>query len=568
MTFLHHVETQLARTVSVLGLPARAEWVLRILVRIDVDAVAAEECRQADIHHRAGVLSWQRLVDLDAAEVDASDLGQLEQAVVALAEWELLQVVGRLPTDPVVPGAAALRLTHYGRSCLGLAPVVRGELKEVAEDVAPWTILHGTSREALLLEAGDLVGDSTYHLHFVPLQPQETGPACGQLAESLCARGAAVLDGFALRDNPQGLVALREVIGRTRSARAPRVLLVRDPASLRDLAFTTGARMKWIEPMVHTRRGDVVMDERITERLQEISGTTSADICGVPDSEIATPRRATTTMDDLLLPPDVQLQLDRALVHAHFRLDELPGQVHVPGKGQGYRLLLSGLPGTGKSLAAEALSTTLGRPMMKLDLSAVLSKWLGETEKLLAQVFDVAEIAGAVLVLDEAEALFRQRDTGQSGAGALATGVAYLLTRLDRFSGVLVATTNRIRDMDEAFFRRFDDFVVLPIPDDKTRAELWKRMLPRNGEADGVDLDFLGKRFAISGGLIRGAAIRATAWAKGMETPVSTPIVLASLARELGKADRSTAEVMVEPYRKEVKRLLGGDQATNPRTDR
>jgi hypothetical protein len=441
-------------------------------------------------------------------------------------------------------------------------------VSEVGEETWPWTILHGTSREALLLEAGSLIGDPSYHLYFVPLQPQDTGPICGQLAEALCARGAAVLDGFALRDNPQGLVALREVISRTRTAEAPRVLLVRDPSPLRDLAFMAGARMKWIEPVVHTRRGDVVMDERITRKLEEVSGKTAADICGVPDSEIANPCRATTTMDDLLLTRDVQLQLDRALVHARFRLDELPGQVHVPGKGQGYRLLLSGLPGTGKSLAAEALSNTLGRPLMKLDLSAVLSKWLGETEKLLAQVFDVAEIAGAVLVLDEAEALFRQRDTGQSGAGALATGVAYLLTRLDRYSGVLVATTNRIRDMDEAFFRRFDDFVVLPIPDDDTRAQLWMRMLPKNGEADGVDCGFLGKRFAISGGLIRGAAIRATAWAKGMERPLSTPIVLASLARELGKADRSTAEVMVEPYRKEVQRLLGGDQVSNPRTDR
>lgn len=566
MSFLHHVETQLARTVSVLGLPPRAEWVLRILVRIDVDAVAAEECRQGDIHHRAGVLSWQRLVDLDEAE-DA-DLAGLERAVVALSEWELLQVVGRLPTDPVVPGASALRLTHYGRSCLGLAPVVRAVGHEIGEETWPWTILHGTSREALLLEAGSFVGDPSYHLYFVPMQPQDTGPICGQLAEALCARGAAVLDGFALRDNPQGLVALREVISRTRTAQAPRVLLVRDPAPLRDLAFMADARMKWVEPRVHSRRGDVVMDERVTKRLEEVSGTTAADICGVPDSEIANPHRTTTTMGDLLLPRDVRLQLDRALVHARFRLEELPGQVHVPGKGQGYRLLLSGLPGTGKSLAAEALSNTLERPLMKLDLSAVLSKWLGETEKLLAQVFDVAEIAGAVLVLDEAEALFRQRDTGQSGAGALATGVAYLLTRLDRYSGVLVATTNRIRDMDEAFFRRFDDFVVLPIPDDDTREQLWMRMLPQNGEADGVDMGFLGKRFAISGGLIRGAAIRATAWAKGLEMPLSTPIVLASLARELGKADRSTAEVMVEPYRREVQRLLGGDHVPNPRTDR
>ena len=564
MTFLHHVEAQLAHAVAVLGLPSRAEWVLRILVRIDVDAAAAEECRQLDVHHRAGVLSWQRLVDLDAAE--QGGMADLEEAVVELANWELLQVVGRLSTDPVVPGAAALRLTHHGRACLGLAPVVRIGGERPDPEPTPWTILHGTSREALLLDAGELINDSSFHLLFAPTQAPEAGAICGQLAETLCARGSAVLDGYSGRENPQIGVFLRDVLGRTRMANAPRVLLVRDPASLRDLALSSGARMQWVEPLVHTRRADTVLDQRVTDLLEQDENMTAADICGVPDSEIANPHRVTTSMTDLLLPRDVRGQLDRALVHARYRLFELPGQVQIPGKGQGYRLLLSGLPGTGKSLAAEALATTLERPLMKLDLSSVLSKWLGETEKLLAQVFDVAEVSNAVLVLDEAEALFRQRDAGQSGTGALATGVAYLLTRLDRFDGVLVATTNRIRDMDEAFFRRFDDFVVLPIPDTDTRASLWERMLPPNGAADSVDMAFLADKFAISGGLIRGASIRATAWAQGMQRSLNTPIVLASLARELAKADRSTAEVMVEPYRKEVEDLLGGE--VNPRVDR
>jgi SpoVK/Ycf46/Vps4 family AAA+-type ATPase len=131
-----------------------------------------------------------------------------------------------------------------------------------------------------------------------------------------------------------------------------------------------------------------------------------------------------------------------------------------------------------------------------------------------------------------------------------------------------VATTNRIRDMDEAFFRRFDDFIVLPIPDEPTRKALWERMLPDNGQAQGVDVNFLALQFAISGGLIRGAAIRAAAWASGMERPLTTPIVLASLARELSKADRSTSEVMVEPYREEVQNLLDGEGLKNPRTNR
>ena len=122
---------------------------------------------------------------------------------------------------------------------------------------------------------------------------------------------------------------------------------------------------------------------------------------------------------------------------------------------------------------------------------------------------------------------------------------------------MLVATTNRTRDLDEAFFRRFDDFVILPIPDKPTRSRLWATFLKATDEDD-LDLDFIGGRFAISGGLIRSAAVRADAWRVGLEVPLTTPLVLASLARELEKNDRSSVEAMVEPYRDAVLALLEG----------
>jgi len=222
----------------------------------------------------------------------------------------------------------------------------------------------------------------------------------------------------------------------------------------------------------------------------------------------------------------------------------------------GYRLLLSGLPGTGKSMAAEALATALDRPLVRLDLSSVLSKWLGETEKQLSQVFDVAEAANAVLVLDEAESLLRQRNSG-AGGGGMGTGVAYMLTRLDLYQGVLVATTNRIEDLDEAFFRRFDDYVVLPIPDKPTRRTLWERHLILADDSD-VDLDVIAEKFAISGGLIRGAAIRANGWVSATSDPLSTPHVLASLGRELEKNHKATNEVYIQPWRNAVKAILEG----------
>ena len=115
--------------------------------------------------------------------------------------------------------------------------------------------------------------------------------------------------------------------------------------------------------------------------------------------EIAQPKRCDTAWEDLILPENVQFQLKQAMRHARYRLEELP---KLTQRKTGYRLLLSGLPGTGKSMTAEALATALDRPLVRLDLSSILSKWLGETEKLIGQIFDVAEAAEAVLVLDEA----------------------------------------------------------------------------------------------------------------------------------------------------------------------
>jgi AAA+ superfamily predicted ATPase len=136
--------------------------------------------------------------------------------------------------------------------------------------------------------------------------------------------------------------------------------------------------------------------------------------------------------------------------------------------------------------------------------------------------------------------------------------VAYLLTRLDAFRGVLIGTTNRVRELDEAFFRRFDDYIVMPVPDEPTRAALWRRSLDATGLPAEADLALLAHRFAIPGGPIEGAAWRAAAWAAVDGGPVTMPLLLASLCRELEKSDRSPGDVYVEPHRDAVERILRG----------
>lgn len=553
MDFLSHIDERLQRTVVTLGLSPLGREVLRILALVDCKEELAEELRKADAYDRPGVLSWRTL----AEQVPASQnsLLPLEVAVTTLADWGLIQIVGRAPSDPVAPGPSALRLTHQGRICLGLSPVPALIGAPKAQTV-PWQIYHGASREYLMHATQEFLGEGAAHRPIIAPTggEQELARLCGAIAANLVCYGGALVDGFSTAENTNRNLT-HEMLLRTRRAAAPRVLLLPDPSNIRSAALATGAKLRWIEPSVSARRGRLVLDKRVSQALEEKQiGEGGADLRGVPDSDLAAPQRVDTRWEDLILADSVRWQMEQALLHAHYRLSVLPAKT---GKNTGYRLLLSGLPGTGKSMAAEALATNLDRPLVKLDLSTVLSKWLGETEKLLGQVFDVAEAAGAVLVLDEAESLLRQRSSGQSGGGGMGTGVAYMLTRLDRYTGVLVATTNRIEDLDEAFFRRFDDYVVLPIPDRPTRRFLWERMLKLNEDAD-VDLDILAHNFPISGGLIRGAAIRANAWASGANKPLTTPHVLASLARELEKNNRSTNEVYVPRYREAVEELLEG----------
>ncbi|MCK6525216.1 ATP-binding protein, partial [Myxococcota bacterium] len=329
------------------------------------------------------------------------------------------------------------------------------------------------------------------------------------------------------------------------SARAGRALLLSEAAPARWGAARSGAVLRWV-----VGDGASTLDPGLTERLLgHAEGLSPADVSGVPASSLAWPRRVDVPLSALELPAPVSRRLQLAVSHARAR-------VSAPWERRGgYRLLLSGLPGTGKTLTASAVATVLNRPLARIDLSSVLSKWLGETEQRLGEIFDLSEATGAVLVLDEAESLFRQRDSGPGGSGGLSTAVGFLLSRLDEFKGALIATTNRATDLDEAFFRRFDDYLVLPMPDAPTRERLWRRGL---GDPPGIDWALLSERFMLSGGLIDGACRRALAWSA--EAPLITPVVLASLALELEKNQQSASVVYACAYGEAVRAWLGEER--------
>jgi len=207
----------------------------------------------------------------------------------------------------------------------------------------------------------------------------------------------------------------------------------------------------------------------------------------------------------------------------------------------GARVLLSGPPGTGKSLAAAAAAAELGLDLLVVDLAALVSKWLGETEKNIAEVFDAAEHCQAVLFFDEADAVFGRRTDGSDAQGRWANlETAYLLSRIDRSDGLVVLATNLRRNIDDAFLRRLDVIIELDEPDRAARERLWRLHLPAGApRAPDVDLGPLAAMYEITGGLIRNAALAAAFGAAAAGRPINQDGLIHAVHDEYRKAGRS-----------------------------
>src|SRR5262249_40921451 len=178
-------------------------------------------------------------------------------------------------------------------------------------------------------------------------------------------------------------------------------------------------------------------------------------------------------------------------------------------RGLGVTALFAGESGTGKTLAAEIIAGELGLDLYRIDLAATVSKYIGETEKNLRRLFDAAEASGAVLLFDEADALFGRRSEVRDAHDRYANlEVAYLLQRTESYRGLAILTTNLRSNVDRAFLRRLRFVVQFPFPEAAQRAEIWRRTLPPAAPLDGIDPERLAQ-LAASGGLIRAVALSA-----------------------------------------------------------
>ncbi len=189
---------------------------------------------------------------------------------------------------------------------------------------------------------------------------------------------------------------------------------------------------------------------------------------------------------------------------------------HLLEKGRGVVALFSGIPGTGKTMTAEAMAGTLGRKLLVADYSQLESKWIGETEKNIVQVFRAAAEAGAVLLLDESDAILAGRlDGGHYNDRAYNRQVSLLLQELENFEGLCILTTNRETSLDEGLARRIASTVVFGIPEASDRERIWRGLISRRVPLDAdVDIPVLAERFALAGGHIKNivvAALRAAA---------------------------------------------------------
>jgi AAA+ superfamily predicted ATPase len=248
------------------------------------------------------------------------------------------------------------------------------------------------------------------------------------------------------------------------------------------------------------------------------------------------------TWDDLVLPKDT-LDAVREVVrfarHRPYLLEDWGFSKKLP-YGRGVSAILAGPPGTGKTMVAQLLAHELGYDLYRIDLSQIVNKYIGETEKNLARIFDEAETSHAVLFFDEADSLFAKRTEVKSSNDRYANlEVNYLLQRMETYDGVTLLATNLEQGLDEAFKRRVRFSIQFEMPEEPERKRLWRSMFPPEVPlAHDIDFDTVANRFEMAGGYIKKAALRAALIAVEARRAISTADLLEAARleyREMGR---------------------------------
>lgn len=302
--------------------------------------------------------------------------------------------------------------------------------------------------------------------------------------------------------------------------------------------------------------------ERVLDRSQAESGNREPDLDTIWAAcrEAARPEFSGLaqhvvpkyTWKDLILPDKIlgQLKHLETYLAQQEKVFHHWGARSIRRRGYGIKALFSGAPGTGKTMCAEVIAGSLGLDMFKVDLSSVISRWVGETEKNLKEIFDAAEGGSSIILFDEADSLFGSRgDVKQAQDRFANQEVSFLLQRLEVFEGCAILTTNLQENIDEAFMRRFGAVVEFPMPSETERRRLWEHAIPKYAPRDkDLDLDYIARQFTLAGGSIINSSINACIVAASEDAAVGMRHVIVAVGQELHKMGKQVNRVHFGEY--------------------
>lgn len=252
------------------------------------------------------------------------------------------------------------------------------------------------------------------------------------------------------------------------------------------------------------------------------------------------------TWDDLVLPTEARAQLQEIyqwVNHRHQVFEEW-GFDHKLSLGRGISALFAGPSGTGKTMSAEIIAKELGLDLYKINLSSVVSKYIGETEKNLERIFIAAEQTNAILFFDEADALFGKRSEVRDAHDRYANiEIAYLLQRMEQYEGITILASNLRQNLDDAFIRRLQFIVEFPFPDEAHRQQIWQILMPAQAPQDEqIDYTFLAKQFRLSGGNIKNIILAAAFLAAADHNPIGMTHLIRATWRECQKLGQAISK--------------------------
>ncbi len=268
--------------------------------------------------------------------------------------------------------------------------------------------------------------------------------------------------------------------------------------------------------------------------------------------KLASRVRGAHTWKELVLPSTTLRQIKEIAAAIRFRHQVYSGwgfdQRLVSGKG--LKVLFSGSAGTGKTMTAGIIARDLGLDLYKIDLSGIVSKFIGETEKNLDRIFHAAQSGNAILFFDEADALFGKRSEVKDAHDRYANiEVAYLLQKMEEHDGVVILATNLSKNLDEAFARRMHYVVEFPLPNARHREQLWRGMFPPQAPlADDVDFTFLAEQFPLPGGDIRNVVLAAAFLAAQDGSAINMQHLVPALGRLMVKKGRVPSATEFKQY--------------------